>query len=86
LGALVPGPLPRCVIRVGMGGMPLKVFDPLLGSELSLEFFSLVVGNFSLVASLAATAPGVSELRPCLVTSWNKSARRGRGREFFGST
>lgn len=69
MGMLIPSPLLRRVISAGMVGVPWKVFDPLLASEFSLESFPLVAGGSSLVASLAAAAPGISVLRPYLVAS-----------------
>jgi hypothetical protein len=62
MGAIVLGPLPRYVIRARMGGVPLKVFDPLLELDLSLESFPPATGSSSLVASLAAATPRFSEL------------------------
>ncbi|CAK9275674.1 unnamed protein product [Sphagnum jensenii] len=74
------------MIRVGMGGMPLKVFDPLLESVLSLKSFPSAVESSSFVARLAAVMPKFSELNPWPTTLEDNSAKRGRGREFFGGT
>ncbi|CAK9872505.1 unnamed protein product [Sphagnum jensenii] len=69
-----------------MGGVPLKVFNPLLESVLSLESFPPAVESSSLVACPAAATPRFPELGPWPATSEYNFAKWGRGKEFFGGT
>jgi hypothetical protein len=74
------------VIRAGLGGVAVKVFDLFLDAILSLGSFSLAAERSSLVAYLIAATPRLSEPDPCPATTEDSSEMRGRGREFFGGT
>ncbi len=78
MGAIVPGPLLGRVIRAGLGGVPLKVFDPLPESVLPFESFPSATESCSLVAYLAAVAPRISELSPWPAASKYNSTKWGR--------
>ncbi len=69
MGAVVPGLLPGSVIRVGLGGADVKVFDLFLGADLSLGSFFLAIEKSSLATCLAAATPRLSEPDPCLVAT-----------------
>jgi hypothetical protein len=86
VGAVVPGPLPRRVIKVRLGGVAEKVSDLFLGSVFYLGAFPWAAERSSLATSLSAAAPGYSELGPCPTTTENNSEMRGKGRELLEST
>ncbi len=84
---VVPSPLPGRVIRVGLGGVFVGVFD------FSLESF-LVLGSFALAAELSshstclvtATTPELSWSDLCPIVAEKDSDKRRKEGENFGST
>jgi hypothetical protein len=76
MGVVVPGPLPGCVIRTGLGGVAEKVFNLLLDLVFSLGSFPLVAERSSFATDLSATTPKFSKLGPWPATTKNNSEMR----------
>ncbi len=83
---VVRGPLPGCVIRVGLGGPVAEVVGFFFITLLSFGSFALAVERSSLATCLATMAPKLSKPDPCPAITEIKSEMRGRGGVFFGGT
>jgi len=73
VGAIVPGPLLGCVIRVRLGGVCEEVTDLLLGSIRVLGSLSLAAERTSLATSLSVATPKFSKLVPWPATTEKSS-------------
>ncbi len=85
-GEVVLGPLPGCVIKVGLGGAVAEVVSFFLVTLLSFGSFALVAERSSLATCLAAAVPKFFEPDPCPTITEVKYEMQGRGEVFFGGT
>jgi len=83
---VVLGPLPRNVIKVGLGGVIMGVVDFLLVALLSFGSFALAAKRSSLATCLATTTPKFTEPDPCPTIVENNSEVRRRREVIFRGT
>ncbi len=86
VGEVVPGLLPRCMIRAGLGGAVAEVVDLLFATFFLLGSLPLAAEESSLATCLTMVAPKFSEPDPCPTIIENDYEKRGRGRVFLGGT